>query len=121
MTLLQIHAALANSVLIFSVILGLYGLFLYVRKQGVSSSYWGALAIGEILYLTQGVVGVILYFAGDSPGRWVHILYGILSIITLPALFAFTRGREDRQVTLSYGLIGLFLGGVAIRAITTAR
>lgn len=119
-TLLQFHAALGNAVLLFSLAIGLYGLFLYIRKQTISSGFWGTLAIGELLYLSQIAVGLILIVQGDRPGRGVHILYGILPVITLPAAYAFTNGREDHRAAFMYGLIGLFLAGVSIRAITTA-
>jgi hypothetical protein len=34
------------------------GLVRYFRRQGINSSYWGALAIGELLILVQAGLGV---------------------------------------------------------------
>ena len=120
MALLQFHAALGNAVLLFSLAIGLYGLFIYLRKRTITPSFWGTLAIGELLYLAQVAVGLLLVIQGDRPGRSVHILYGILPVITLPAAYAFTNGRDDHRAAFMYGLIGLFLAGVSLRAITTA-
>ena len=120
MSLTQLHAALANSVFFFSVIVGLYGLLIYFRKQTITPAYWGTLVIAELLYVAQALVGLVLVLQGESPARGVHYLYGILSIISLPAAYAFLRGRDDRQAALSFGLIGLFMAGVALRAQTTA-
>lgn len=120
MSLLQFHSALGNAVLLFSLAIGLYGIFIYLRKRTITSGFWGTLAIGELLYLAQVAVGLLLVIQGDRPGRGVHILYGILPVITLPAAYAFTNGREDHRAAFMYGLIGLFLAGVSLRAITTA-
>jgi hypothetical protein len=64
---------------------------------------------------------VVLYALGGRPARtWVHILYGILLVITLPGAFAYLRGKDTRREALIYGLVGLFLAGVSLRAISTA-
>ena len=87
----------------------------------MGGNFWGILGAGELLYVAQGIVGVALYALGDRPARtWVHILYGILLVITLPGAFAYMRGKDTRREALIYGLVGLFLAGVALRAIYTA-
>jgi hypothetical protein len=74
-----------------------------------------------LLYIAQGLVGVALYLLGARPARvWVHILYGVLLVITVPGAFAYMRGRDSRREALIYGLVGLFLAGVSLRAIYTA-
>ena len=58
---------------------------------------------------------------GERPARTaVHILYGFLIVIALPATFAYLRGREERREALIYALVGFFLTGLALRAIITA-
>lgn len=121
MSLSELHARLGNTGMLFALALGLWALWLYFRKQGVGGSYFGGMVIGELLFVAQGIVGAALYFTGHSLGRTVHILYGILAVITLPAAYAYSRGQDERREALVYGLVGLFLFGVALRAITTAR
>jgi hypothetical protein len=121
MTLVQVHDGLSRACLLFSLIIGLYGLWRFFRREGVGGNLWGILAAGELLYAAQGVVGVVLYALGGRPARtWVHILYGILLVITLPGAFAYLRGKDTRREALIYGLVGLFLAGVSLRAISTA-
>lgn len=117
----QIHIGLARASVIFSLIIGVYGFWRYFRNSGVSQDYWGVLAAGEVLYLAQAVVGVIMVILGLRPGRWVHFLYGFLSVITLPGAFAYMRGRDSRREVLIYALVGLFMAGVSLRAISTVR
>ena len=116
-TLTFIHARLSVTMLLFMLALGLWGLWNFLRGEGMSGSYWGGLAIGEGLVIVQGLLGVALYALGGAPSRGIlHILYGVVSIIALPAAFSFTRGRSTRYETLIYAIIALFLAGVSIRA-----
>lgn len=120
MTPTQIHGSLANTAMYYFLILAVWGLWRFARKQEIDSSYWGALVISEILVILQGGLGVYLWLSGAQPGRgWVHILYGVVSVLTLPAVFAYTRGGQDRRAMLIYGVALLFLVGIAIRAAGT--
>lgn len=116
----SIHRSLSTALLLFAGISGGWGLVSYGRGRGVSASYWGILACLELLALAQGLVGGAMLLAGEQPARLVHILYGIVSVVTLPGVYAFTHGRDDRQTTLTYALICLFLLGVSLRAASTA-
>jgi hypothetical protein len=120
MSLADIHGRLANTALIYFLLLALWGLWRALRKQGIDSSFWGALAVAEILIIVQGSLGAILYFSGDRPGRWVHILYGVVTVLVIPGLYAYTRGESDRRVMLIYGITLLIAVGVILRAIGTA-
>ena len=123
MTLAEIHARLGNTAMLFALALGLWGLWLYLRKQPPSDSYFGGMVIGEILFVAQAVAGGALYLSRRTLGAAepVHILYGALALITLPAAYAYLRTQNTRRESLMLGLAGLFLFGVALRAITTAR
>lgn len=123
MTLIDVHARLANTALLFTIALAVWGLFRYFRKQGVDSNYWGALVIGEVLYLAQAALGAYLFFSGQTTNtgwRTIHILYGVVGFLVVPSIFAFTRGDQDRRVQLIYAVGLLFNVGIVIRAMTTA-
>ena len=120
MTLSELHGRLANTALIYFLILAVWGLWRAYRKQGLDSSFWGALAIAEILILVQGGLGATLFFSGERPGRWVHILYGVVAALVIPGLYAYTKGESDRRVMLIYGVTLLITVGIILRAMTTA-
>jgi len=121
MDLTQIHGALANACLIFSLIIAGYGFVLYFMGRGIDANYWGTVAAGELLFVAQGLVGVLLYASGLRPSRdWVHVLYGLVLLITLPGTYAITRGRDSRREAIIYAIIGLFLAGITLRAMSTA-
>jgi hypothetical protein len=117
-----LHARLLITILLFFGVLTIWGLVGYLRGQAISGSYKGALAIGELLMLAQFLIGVLLLIGGVQPFRLsIHILYGIVAIVTLPATFAYTRGRDDRWEQLIYVVVCLFLCGIALRALGTGR
>lgn len=120
MALGEIHGRLGTTTLYFFLILGVWGLWRYIRKQDVSSNYWGALVIGEILVVFQGLFGGYLWLIGERPGRSIHILYGIISALVIPAVYAYTKGDEKRPVLLIYAASLLVGALLIIRAITTA-
>jgi hypothetical protein len=118
-----VHTGLANACLIFSLIIAGYGFWCFFRNQGLSGAFRGVLLFGELLYLAQMIVGITMAVQGLSPvsGRgWVHYLYGVVIVISIPGVFAITKGRDDRSAALTYAVLGLFLAGVALRAMSTA-
>jgi hypothetical protein len=122
MTLVMIHERLSTSMILFSGIAAVWGLVLYFRRQGIGGNFWGILAAAELLFLAQGIIGVLLWLGGGRPGRsTIHVLYGIVAVITLPAFYTLSRGRDDRRGALGYTLALLFLVGISLRAIGTAR
>ena len=117
-----LHARLVITILLFFGALAIWGFFNYLRGQGVSGSYLGALAIGELLMLAEFIVGVLLFVNGRQPYRpSIHILYGIVAIITLPGTFAYIRGRDSRWEQLIYVTACLFLCGIALRSQMTGQ
>jgi len=120
MSLSQIHGQLANTALFYFVALAVWGLFRFFRRQGISSGYWGALVIAELLVLAQGSLGAYLWYSGLRPARDIHILYGAVSALALPAVYAYTRGREQRAEMLLFAVAALVTVGLVLRATTTA-
>lgn len=121
MQLTAIHRGLANSAVIFSLICAVWGIVNYLRGQGVTSGYWGTLAIAEFLMVGQALVGVLLWLGGGEPARGmvVHLLYGASTIISLPAAYIYSKGRDGREYSLLYGIVCLWLFGLALRGIQT--
>lgn len=118
--LVFLHQRLAFSAQYYWLAVGLWALYLAARRQPLSSSLWGALLIGEVLMIVQGVLGVVLFLMGLRPGSLIHILYGVVSVSTVPALYAHTGGDESPRATAYYALGALFLFGIVLRAIGTA-
>jgi len=120
MTLVELHARLANTALFFCIIMGLWGTWRFLRKHGMDSSYWGAAVIAEVLILVQGALGAYLWIIGLRPARNIHVLYGIVAALAIPMIFFYTKGREERPEMLMYAVGFLILAGLLLRAMSTA-
>jgi hypothetical protein len=120
MDLVSVHDRLANAMILYSIVAGLWGIIGGLRRRPMSGNYWGIIAIAELLFLGQALIGLTLWLGGDRPARGVHILYGVVAILSLPAYYAMSKGRDDSRAVLIYGLIFFFLVAIMLRAITTA-
>lgn len=121
MSLVEIHARLANTLLLYVILLAVWGLWRFIRREGVGSSYWGALVIAEILVVIQNLLGVYLWFINNlRPERGgIHILYGVISALAIPAVYVYTKGGDQRREMLVYAAVLLFTIGLVLRAIST--
>ncbi len=120
MTLSEIHGLLGNALAIFSLLIMLWALLHALRGREIGGDFWGAVAIGEGLIVLQALVGGILVLRGAMPVRTIHFLYGALTLLTWPAVFAFTRGDTTRRTAIIWVLASAFLFGISLRAAMTA-
>ena len=120
MTLTNIHDRLSVSIVLYLFVMAVWGLYRAYRRQDIDSSVWGAIVIGEILILVQIALGIVLWLSSLRPDKgWMHILYALVTALSLPAAYAFTHGRDTRREMLIYALVFLALIGLAGRAIAT--
>ncbi len=121
MGLTQVHANLATAVMLFNVILGAWGMLKYFRGESMDGNFFGAVALSPVLGLVQAVVGLALVTQGlGVTVRAVHYLYGVLVVLAVPAVFAYTRGRDDRGAVLLYSAVLLLNALFGFRAYSTA-
>jgi hypothetical protein len=120
MSFVQIHAGLANTATMFLAFLAVWAFYLRLRSQPLNSSWYGAAVIAELLLLVQFGLGWVLWFEGLGsvlPRAWIHILYGVVAVITLPAGYMyFSKIPDDKVQTLAMALICAFLWGIVLRA-----
>jgi heme A synthase len=115
---IEIHQSIARALVLYFAAVGVWGIYLAIRKQTLSPSYRGALIIGVALGVVQAAVGIVLVLNGLRPLDNLHFLYGATVILTLPLVMSYI---VDKKVSrpLAFGLASLFMAGLAIRAITT--
>ena len=64
-----IHGRLANTVLLYVLLMAVWGFWRFFRKQGMNSSYWGGVVIAEVVILIQGALGIFMRISGMIPAR----------------------------------------------------
>ena len=122
MTLVTIHDRLASTAVLFVIIMALWSFWRFFRKQKIDSNFSGALVIAEILILAQSALGLVIAITGgyarlERPP--MHILYGAISVLVIPALFLYTRADERYQAMLVYGVSLVFLAFIVWRLMVT--
>lgn len=121
MPITEIHARLSDTATLFIAFIGIWALFLRFRNRPLDSSWYGAAVVGELLLVAQFLLGGYLYLGFGLgtmlPRPFMHILYGIVSILTLPAAYGYFGNLEDEKVkALAMGATALFLWGIILRA-----
>jgi len=119
MSLSEIHARLGNTAMLYFLFIALWGYYKFFRDQRIDSSYWGALAIGEILLVIQGLIGGYLWFFVSLPHRPIHILYGFVALALIPGAYVYTKGRDERPELLVYATATIIGVGLLLRGIFT--
>ena len=75
---------------------------------------WWFTAFAEVAVFVQVGMGVIVYSAGMRPPTF-HMFYGFVAIIAV-AIFYSYRSQMRHRLYLLYGVGGLFVMGLGIRA-----
>ncbi|HEX9989065.1 MAG TPA: hypothetical protein VGE45_11385 [Chloroflexia bacterium] len=115
----EAHRAFANMIGLYALIVGVWGLFNFIRRQPPDGNYNGALVIAVIIIALEGLIGFILFLLGFRAGRSIHFLYGVTMLLTIPAIYAFTRGKNTTRESMLYGLGLVFIWGLSERASET--
>jgi hypothetical protein len=114
-----LHDRLATTVMLFFLLVSLWGLLEFAKGGSLGGNIAGALIIGQVLVVVQGAFGMVLFLFSDRPEDTIHILYGFTAALVLPFVWSYVRDRAPRQGLLLYSLVSLFVFGLAIRGMTT--
>ncbi len=125
MPLSQIHAGLANTAVLFTAALGIWALALRLTSRPLGSSWYGAAVVGEVVLVLQGLIGALLYLQGLDAALarpFMHILYGAVAVVTLPAAYGYFGNMEDEKIkALAMAFTCFFLWGILLRASNVAQ
>ena len=69
--------------------------------------------------MLQVLVGVILVSSKEYTAPRFHMFYGFLAFLTVGLAYSYRRQMRGRR-ELFYGLVGLFIMGLGIRAVLQA-
>ena len=117
-----LHDRLADSAAFFTFAMAVWAFWRFLRRQGLSSGYLGAVVVGEALLAVEALLGVFRWLvAGVDPARWVHLLYGLLAALIWPFIYTYTREARGRVESLMFAAASLFLWGIVMRAIGTSE
>jgi hypothetical protein len=103
-TIAQLHGFMARALLAYAVVLGLWGTYLYFRKQALTGGFRSSFLIMAGLTALQGLAGLAVFIAGKRPTEILHVVYGIFSVLFLPGVFLYAQdGTKRREAVILAG------------------
>ena len=117
MTLRQVHADFAWVVIVTNAAVGLWAIGAHYRGGLRTRWLWPATIAAEVTIFVQVALGVALVALDDLDVAQMHAFYGFIALATVGIVYSY-RQQVAAHRYLLYGLAGLFLMGLAIRALT---
>jgi heme A synthase len=99
-TLNFLHGYGARVLVIFAVVLALWGTYLYFRDRPVSGGFRSSYLLMAGLTAVQGLLGLGTLLLGARPHELLHIVYGVFAVIFLPGAYLYAHGGSTRRETL---------------------
>ncbi len=117
----DLHSRLALTAIFFAFAMGAWAAIVFFRGRGIDSNYRGALVIGELVMIAQGIIGIIMVITGLRPADLLHFLYGVLVALAWPGTYVYTNARQGRAEAGIYAIVSFFIFGLAVRALMTGK
>ncbi len=114
-----LHSFHANWGYVAIVVNGLVGVAALIawRVSRIRGKWlWIATIVAEVAMMLQVLVGVILVASKDYTAPRFHMFYGFLAFLTVGLAYQYRNQMRGRREML-YGLVGLFIMGLGIRAV----
>jgi len=116
MTLRQLHADFAWVVVGANALVGLWALAAHAQERWRTPRLWQATLAAELTIVVQVCLGVALVAVQHYEVAQFHAFYGFVAFATVGIIYSY-RQQLRPHLYLLYGLGGLFLMGLALRAI----
>lgn len=115
MTLLYVHAVWAWVVVIGNGVAGVWALAAHWVQSLRVRALWWSVTVVELAISVQVTLGATMVGAQGAQVGSMHVVYGFVALMTVAILYAYRTPLATYRYLL-YGFGGLFLMGLAIRA-----
>ncbi len=113
--LTDLHSGFAWVVVFANAIAGLWAGAAHWFESLRGRPMWVFIAVAQLSIFAQVILGVVLVAAADIEAPQFHMFYGFVAIATVGIIYSYRPQIEEWRFLL-YGGGGLFLMGLAIRA-----
>ena len=117
MTLRSFHSDFSWVVVVTNAAAGAWALAAHYREALRSPWLWRATVVAEVTIAVQVALGVALVALQDFEVAQFHAFYGFVALATVGIIYSYRQQVAPHRYLL-YGLGGLFLMGLALRAMT---
>jgi hypothetical protein len=117
MTLRSAHADFAWVVVATNAIVGAWAVAAHYQERFRSRWLWPSTIVAEVTVLAEVGLGAALVAIQHRQAASFHALYGFSGFASVGILYSYRQQLKD-HLYLLYGLGGLWMMGLALRAIT---
>ena len=118
--LVRIHTSWAWVVIIGNGLAGLWALAAHKVVSLRTRALWWFTAAVELAVFVQVALGVGMVAGQHRQAAQFHMFYGFVAIISVAIIYSY-RAQLKHRLYLLYGLGGLFIMGLGIRALLKGR
>lgn len=98
-TLKFLHGYGARVLLIYALLLAVWGTYRYFRNLELTGGFRSSYLIMGGLTAVQGLLGLAAFATGGRPTELLHIVYGVFAVFFLPGAYLYARGGARRRET----------------------
>lgn len=117
--LLDFHRTWAYVAIAANGLAGIVALVAWRVRRWRGRWVWGVTIAAESAMMLQVVAGVALVASDEYVAPRFHMFYGFLAFLTVGIAYSYRQQMRGRR-ELFYGLVGLFIMGLGIRAVLQA-
>jgi hypothetical protein len=117
--LMSFHRVWAYVAIVANALAGIVLLVVWRVKRWRGPWMWYPTIAAEAAMMLQVVVGVTLVASHEYVAPRFHMFYGFVAFLTVGIAYSYRQQMRGRR-ELFYGLVGLFIMGLGIRAILQA-
>jgi hypothetical protein len=114
-TILEVHEAWAWFVIIGNGLAGLWALAAHWLTALRTRALWWYTGLAQATMFVQVILGVVLVSRYKLQAPEFHMFYGFVGLIAIAIIYSYRHQLRNRLYLL-YGLGGLFVMGLGIRA-----
>jgi hypothetical protein len=92
-----VHSLGARVLLLFAVVLGIWGTYQYFRKAAISAGFRSSYLILAGVTGVQGLFGLAALATGGHPTTLLHFVYGVFAVLFLPGAYFWAHGGNPRR------------------------
>jgi heme A synthase len=97
----SLHRFVAIVLLVYAVLLGVWGTVQYFRNRRLSGGFRSSYLIMAGLIPIQGLLGVAALASSGHPREGIlHMVYGVFAVLFVPGAYLYAHGNTDRRETL---------------------
>ncbi len=116
MSLGTIHTVLGWAVVVANGLVGLWALVAHWVPAARHRALWPATATAQVMVGVQVVLGVVYLQTSGIEVSGIHQFYGFISLLSVALIYSYRYQIRQWQYLL-YGVGGLFIMGLGLRAV----